>query len=75
LLLQLHLLFSLISNIFDIVSDIEEIGLEDILKDEGFALIWDCLTAEVNDFLPMAITDGVFGKGLNQRKDVSHIIN
>jgi len=73
--LELEFFISSFGDIIDIILEFKEWGSHELLKVEGFLLIWNIFLGDLNDFVPMSISDGVFGKTFNHWKNFNHIIN
>jgi hypothetical protein len=63
--LKLELLVGVISDILDLFLDLEEVGVEELLKGETLLIVRDLAASKLNDFFPMAVANGVFGKTLD----------
>lgn len=75
LLLKLELLVGVISDIFNLFFDLKKVGVEKLLKDESLLIVGDLDSSKLDDFFPMAVTDRVLSKTLNDGEDFNHIIN
>ena len=75
LLLKLELLVGVISDIFNLFFDLKKVGVEELLKDESLLIEGDLDSSKLDDFFPMAVTDRVLSKTLNDGEDFNHIIN
>ena len=68
LVLELELLVSIISDVFNFFLDLEQVSVEEMLEHESLLIIRDRASSKLNDFFPMAVTNGVFGKTFHDRK-------
>jgi len=72
---QLKLFVSRFSDFFNFFSKLKKGTLEELRKGELFTFIWNFLFDQLNNFIPMTITNRRFSQGLDQRKNFSVIIN
>jgi hypothetical protein len=73
--LKLELFVSRLSDFLDFLTELEKGALEELLQGEGLTLVRNILLNELDNVVPMPVADRWLGKGSNEGKDLSHVVN